>query len=250
MAIHRLIEPYSIDKHVFLHTNGGQVYRKGWEWTHCIYGLDVLGVLHSPGTALGVGAGREALIFFLADQGHHVTALDLYGNEEWSGSIGKEATSDIVRHPQRWCPKQMDMSRIRFVNGSGTDLHFPDGTFDLSWSLSSIEHFGGHEAASRAVSEMARVTKDGGIVVIATEYLLLEEYRHFEFFTRRDLQRYVIEASPHLELVSDVNWQTLPYEYLVDSITFPAGVDRRRRHVVLNNGEVQWTSILLFFRKH
>jgi len=249
MAIHRDVESYSIDKHVFWHTNGGHVYRKGWEWTQCLYGLRQLGALRPSAAALGVGAGREPVIFYLANQIAQVTALDLYGNEQWSSNNGAEATADVIEHPERWCPRRMDFSRIRFVTGSGTRLTFPDGTFDFCWSLSSIEHFGGHDAAAQAMREMARVTKHGGIVAIATEYLLLPEYRHPEYFDRESLENCIIKASRELEVVSAVDWSLLPAEYLIDSITVPGGVDRRRRHVVLNDGNVQWTSILLFFRK-
>lgn len=246
---HQALEPYSVDKHVFRHTNGGHVYRKGWEWTQCIYALDTLGAITPSASGLGVGAGREPVIFYLGDRIQNVTAVDLYGNEGWSGSVGKEATAEVVTHPERWCPKSMDFSRIRFVNGSGTDLEFEDDSFDFCWSLSSIEHFGGHDAACQSVREMARVTRPGGIIAIATEYLLLPEYRNAEYFTREEIDRYLVRASSRLELVSEIDWDTLPVEYLIDSIVLPNGADRRRRHVVLNDGEVQWTSIMLVFRK-
>ena len=115
--------------------------------------------------------------------------------------------------------------------------------------MSSIEHFGGHEAAARSMQEMARVTKPGGVVAVATEYLLLEEYSHPEYFTRSEVSGYLINATPNLRLVGDVCWDTLPDEYLIDSIVFPGGIERHRRHVVLNDGSVQWISILLFFSK-
>jgi len=249
MEIHKDLEAYSLDKHVFSHTNGGHIYRKGWEWTQCIYGLNQFHVANSSASALGVGAGREPLIFYFGDRIGEVVALDLYGNELWSQGGGREADSDVVHHPERWCPKVMDFSRIKFVNGSGTALQLPDGRFDFCWSLSSIEHFGGHEAAAQAMREMARVTKPGGFVAIATEFLLLPEYRHPEYFTQDELRRSIIEASRDLELVSEVDWQYPSYEYLLDSVVVPAGVDRRRRHVVLNDGNVQWTSIVLFFRR-
>src|SRR4051794_37913275 len=77
MQYHRDLEPYSIDKHLFTTTNGGEVLRKGWEWTQCVYGLDQLGMLDGSKTALGVGAGRECLIFYFADRLASVVALDM-----------------------------------------------------------------------------------------------------------------------------------------------------------------------------
>jgi hypothetical protein len=96
---------------------------------------------------------------------------------------------------------------------------------------------------------MGRVTKPGGIVAVATEMLVLDEYSHPEFFTRDELDRYLVAASSDLDLVEEIDFDTLPVPYLIDSVTVPNGVDRLRRHVVLNDGNVQWTSVMLFFRK-
>ena len=249
MATHREIETYSVDKHVFRHTNGGHVYRKGWEWTQCLYALETLGAIQPSATALGVGAGHEPVLFYLADRIASVTGLDLYGNEGWSSSGGREADAGILTNPRQYCPRPANFSRLRFVNGSGCDLNFDNNSFAFCWSLSSIEHFGGHEAAGRSVSEMARVTRPGGFIAIATEYLLLEEYQHPEYFNRADLARHVISAGSGLRLVSEIAWNTPPREYLTDSVVVPQGASRIRRHVVLNDGQVQWTSIFLVFQK-
>ena len=250
MDMHRQLELYSSEnKHVFQHVNGGHIYRKGWEWTHCAYGLNQLGVLSPSARGLGVGAGRECLIFYFADRVGEVVALDLYGNEEWSVRGGREASLEMIEHPNRFNSQGVDLRKVRFINGSGTDLKLPDASFDFCWSMSSIEHFGGHAAAAQAMREMSRVTKPGGIVAIATEYLLLPEYTHVEYFNRADVATYLVESVPELQLLSEINWNTLPPEYFIDSIVLPQGVHRLRRHVVLNDGNVQWTSIALFFRR-
>ena len=84
---------------------------------------------------------------------------------------------------------------------------------------------------------------------MATEYLLLEEQTHEEYFNRQDLDDHVINATPDLELIEPVDWSLPPEDFLIDSIVVPQGVDRTRRHVVLNDGNVQWTSVMLFLRK-
>jgi hypothetical protein len=96
---------------------------------------------------------------------------------------------------------------------------------------------------------MARVVRKGGILAIATEYLLLADQSHPEYFNRADFEENVLNASPDLDLVEPLDWSLPPAEYLIDSVVVPQGVDRTRRHVVLNDGQVQWTSILAFFRK-
>jgi SAM-dependent methyltransferase len=247
LALHRDLERYSTDKHCFLHT-GGHVNRKGWEWTQCLHGLRRLGAITPGARALGIGVGREPVIFHLAEHIAHVTATDLYDEAAWSSSGGREAERALLDAAIAACPPSLDLSRITFDNQDGTCLTYPDNSFDFCWSLSSIEHFGGHHAACRAMREMARVVRPGGIVAVATELLLLEEYRHAEYFTRGELERELIEAAPDLKLIGPVDYRALPPDYRLDGIVLPLGVHRRRRHVVLNDGEIQWTSIMLFFR--
>lgn len=248
MAVHHDLERYAIDKHCFQHTSG-EVYRKGWEWTHCLYGLQALGALTGQAKALGVGVGREPVIFYLADRIGSVVATDMYDNEQWSNARGKEASREMVEKAKAICPEGTRFSRIRFENQDGTQLTYDDNSFDFAWSLSSIEHFGGHGAAQKALQEMGRVVRPGGFVAVATELLMLDSYTHPEYFNRIDLFTDLITPCRDLELIDEINFDTLTTEYLVDSIVFPQGADRRRRHVVLNDGEVQWTSIMLFFRK-
>jgi SAM-dependent methyltransferase len=249
LAIHYDLERYSTDKHVFLHTSG-HVYRKGWEWTHCIYGLGKLGALQPGARALGVGVGREPVIFYLADRIAEVVATDLYDNAEWSSGGGFEASLARLEQDKAACPPSVDFSKIRFEDQDGTRLTYADNSFDLAWSLSSIEHFGGHSGAQRALQEMGRVVRPGGIVAVATELLLLDDQTHCDFFTRRELIDDLIAPCHALSLVDTIDFDTLPVEYLIDSITIPTGVDRRRRHVVLNDGTMQWTSVLFFLRKN
>jgi SAM-dependent methyltransferase len=246
----RDLSTYSFDAHIFSGGSSPDIYRKGWEWTQTIWGLEQLGMIRPNHRAIGVGAGRECVIFWLGDRLQQVVVSDLYGGADWSDSWGYEANPAILEDPQRFCPRPIRRDVIEFRVLDGTDLApYPDGTFDFAWSLSSIEHFGSHARAGDAVREMARVVRPGGIVVVATEYILLPDQTHPEYFNRLDLEEHVLNASPVLELVEPVNWTLPPAEYLIDSIVFPHGIDRIRRHVVLNDGWVQWTSVLVFFRK-
>jgi SAM-dependent methyltransferase len=244
-ALHNDLLTYSHDRHVFL----PNVYRKGWEWTQTLYGLRQLGAIQPTSRALGVGAGREAVIFWLGDHISEVVATDLYGNEGWTKGGGREADAIVLENPHEVCPRPIRADRITFKTMNALDLRFADESFDFVWSLSSIEHFGSHSAAADAMREMARVVRPGGIVAVATELLLLDEYNHDEYFTRPQFDQYVVNASDRLALIEPIDWTLPPVEYLIDSIVLPEGVHRRRRHVVLNDGSVQWTSILIFLRK-
>jgi SAM-dependent methyltransferase len=241
---------YSREDHIFGNPDPPNVYRKGWEWTQTIYGLERLGMIKPQYCAIGVGAGRECVIFWLGDRLQQVVATDLYGSGQWTATWGREADATVLDDPQAFCPRPIRSGVVEFRVMDGTDLgSYPDETFDISWSLSSIEHFGGHVRSADAVREMARVVRPGGIVVIATEVLLLPDQTHPEYFNRSDFEKHVIDACPRLELIEPVDWTLPPTEYLVDAVVYPQGVERTRRHVVLNDGQVQWTSLIAFFKK-
>ncbi len=138
------------------------------------------------------------------------------------------------------------------MNMDGTNLIFGKERFDFVWSLSSIEHFGGHTAAKKSMEEMARATKKNGIVVVATEFIITPYCKdHPVFFTREMFEKYIIGAIPQLRLVQVMNYDLPPLEYLIDPIMvhLNGDVHRRRHHIILNDGTVQWTSIICFFRK-
>jgi SAM-dependent methyltransferase len=51
-------------------------------------------------------------------------------------------------------------------------LELPADSFDLVFSISSIEHFGSRGDVTRAASEIGRVVKPGGYAVIITDCLV------------------------------------------------------------------------------
>ncbi|CCK79578.1 class I SAM-dependent methyltransferase [Desulfobacula toluolica] len=253
MKIHRELESYSVDKHCFSESKE-YAYRKGWEWTQCIWGLHTLGAIDAKAKGLGVGAGHEPILYYLADHIAEVTGTDLYGNENWTNNAigGNEANPSILENSDEFCDRGYDKSKLQLLNMNGTDLKFDNKTFDFVWSLSSIEHFGGHKKAKESMKEMARVTKKNGIVAVATEFILTPNCKdHPEFFTKELLEKYIINASPQLQLVHEMNYELPSLEYLMDPIMMhlDGDVHRIRHHIILNDGRVQWTSIICFFRK-
>jgi SAM-dependent methyltransferase len=248
VEFHRDLESYATDKLVFRHVVG-EVVRKSYEWTQCIYGLALLDTLKPDARALGVGAGHEPVIFWLADQIGHVTATDLYGNETWENSPGAEGSAGVFDAPEQYCARPFASEKISFQSADGTKLPFADDSFDVCWSLSSIEHFGGHEAAAVAMREMARVTKPGGVVCVASEVLLRHEKNHAEFFSRQQFLKHVLRASGDLGLIGRMDWQKPPQEYLDDPVILWGEAGRSRRHVVMQDGSYQWTSAIAFLRK-
>ena len=250
MKVHEQLRTYSVDEHCFSRSRE-LAYRKGWEWTQALWGLERLGMITPGARALGVGAGHEPVIFYLADRIREVVATDLYGNETWSQKDGKEGSSEFLDDMAKYCPRKFDASHVRALRMDGTHLELEDASFDFVWSLSSIEHFGGHAAAARSVREMGRVVRPGGIVAVATEFVLTPGALHPDYFDRDAFEQYVIRASPKLTPVEAMDYTLPPLEYLLDPIMVRLGndADRVRHHVVLNDGEVQWTSAMVFLRR-
>ena len=255
LQIHLELEPYSVDKHCFS-TDKEMAVRKGWEWTQCLYGLHELGMITPTAKALGVGAGREPLLFYLADRISRVLGTDLYGNAGWSTAGGREADPRILEETQRFCPRPFDSGRLNLITMEGTRLAFAPQSFDFVWSLSSIEHFGGHKAARESVREMARVTRAGGIVVIATEFIISagglfgSGDEHPDYFTLKNFEEYVLHASPQLQPIQPMSYRLPDPVYIRDAIKVTTDdVHRMRHHIILDDGTFRWTSVIVFFRK-
>jgi SAM-dependent methyltransferase len=88
----------------------------------------------------------------------------------------------------------------------GTKLEFPDETFDIAFSFSSIEHFGGenHAGALKCLKEIERVLKLGGIAVITTEFILNDKERR-EFFNQGTIYSDLINKLERLRLVEPLD---------------------------------------------
>ncbi|HXA28222.1 MAG TPA: class I SAM-dependent methyltransferase [Candidatus Angelobacter sp.] len=220
-------------------------HRKRFEWVQCVYGLERLGALGPRAKVLGVGAGHERVLFHLANRSALTVATDLYTGA-FTDSPAAEADPGFAADPQRYAPFPFRRDHLAVIRADGTRLPFPANAFDVVYSLSSIEHFGGHAAATTAMREMARVLKPGGIACVATE-LVLAGGEHPEFFTPQALQTYVIEQSG-MVLVEKLHHKPLPQALLDDPVWLDGDI-YKNPHLVLGRGEHRWTSVVLFLRK-
>ena len=59
--------------------------------------------------------------------------------------------------------------RLTVEYADARSLPYPDESFDVVFSLSSIEHFGGPGDVARAAREMGRVLRPGGHAFVVTE---------------------------------------------------------------------------------
>lgn len=148
----------------------GQIHRKDWEWTLGIIAMKRFCKLNKNRTAIGIGAGKELILFYLANHLGHLYATDLYSTKEWENF----APADFPENPSKYSPFPYNQSALTALRMDGTRLEFPSDSFDIVFSFSPIEHFGGenYSGALKSLKEMERVLKPGGIAIVATEYII------------------------------------------------------------------------------
>jgi SAM-dependent methyltransferase len=223
----------------------GALHRKYWEWGLGLYGLHKLGAVRPEAVALGVGAGVEWPLFYLANRVHRVHATDLYRIE--SHFHGADPT--VAENAARLAPFPYRRESLIFERMDALDLRFDDDTFDFVFTFSSIEHFGGHAGAALAMQEIARVLKPGGVAAIATE-LILQGPSHPEFFMPPELEPCFVKASG-LDLVEPLDLR-IDDELISNPVRFefPEGYQGYTGpHTSVVCGNLTFTSVEFFLRK-
>ena len=233
----------------------GLIHRKDWEWAIGITAIRRLGKLNKRSLAIGIGCGTEVIPFYLANKISHVYATDLYNAGNWKAA----APTDFPENPKKYAPFPYREDALTVMIMDATKLEFPSESFDIAFSFSSIEHFGGknHSGALKSVREMGRVLKPGGIAVIATEYIINEK-KHYEFFNRRTIFSDLINKVESLRLVEPIDFriteQTL--DTILDFFTIDVNWDKfdddfKRQHplILLRARNILFTSIMLVFSK-
>lgn len=221
----------------------GVIHRKSWENIEMIIGLERLGFVNKNAVGLSVGAGHEKALFYFSKHIKKIIGIDLYDKAKWP----VEGNPQVIRTPDRFVsfPYRKENLELRVMNA--LNLEFEDNSFDFVYSLSSIEHFGGHSKAAAAMQEMERVVKKDGIVCIATEYIL-NDGKHHEFFNKRDLQQYLISShSMHL-IGNEIDFR-ISSSHIEDYLDFELDALSSTPHIALRYRGVLFTSIILFFSK-
>jgi SAM-dependent methyltransferase len=222
----------------------GALHRKFWEWGLGLYGLHKLGCITPEAQGLGVGAGIEWPLFYLANRVQRVVATDLYDSTHFQG-----LDPTVPENVERVAPFPYRRESLVFERMNALDLRFPADTFDFAFSFSSIEHFGGHAGAGLAMQEIARVLKPRGVACIATE-LILDGSPHPEFFHPQEIEPWFVEASG-LEMAEPLDLhiddaliaKPVPFDY-------PPGFRADTGpHTSVRIGGVTFTSIEFFLRK-
>lgn len=219
------------------------MHRKPYEFTQLIYGCQRLGALREDSDILSVGAGHELVLYWLANQARRVVATDMYEGV-WQDVQGREGDPEVLHRPEDYAPFPYRKDHLSFMKMDGRQLAFQDHTFDIAYSLSSIEHFGGLEGAAATVREMGRVLKPGGILAIATEYVL-NGPPHDETFQPEEIARLLDQ--PGLDLVEPIDDRVYRrYAYsAIDLYRNPY----QTPHMVVRFNDTVFTTVMAFLRK-
>jgi SAM-dependent methyltransferase len=219
------------------------MHRKAYEFTQLLFGLTRLGCLVPDARVVSVGAGHEPVLYWLANRVHRVVATDMYGGV-WQAEGAREGDEAVFTDPARFAPFAYPQDRLVFLKMDGRFLSFADASFDVAYSLSSIEHFGGFDGARLAVAEMARVLRPGGLLALATEYSL-DGPPHHEAFQPE--QVHALIDHPSLALVEPIDeevwrrFECVPVDLRVNPHQTP--------HMVVTDLGSVFTSVMMFLRK-
>ncbi|HKN86188.1 MAG TPA: methyltransferase domain-containing protein [Nitrospiraceae bacterium] len=218
------------------------IHRKAWEYGLCITGLATLGVVTPEARALAVGAGYESPLFYFANHIAEMVATDLYDNPSHEGQPA------MVTSPDKFAPFEYRHDHLKVFRMSGDNLEFDDDTFDFVFCLSSIEHFGSRATQRKALSEMRRVLRPGGIACIITE-LILNGGVHDEYFTPAEMEQMFLRDRS-FPLVGGPFSGRISQELCAMPVDVRDADDLRASpHIVLTDGNLLWTSASLFLQK-
>jgi SAM-dependent methyltransferase len=219
------------------------MHRKPYEFTQLLYGCQRLGMLRPDASIISIGAGHEQVLYWLANHVQRVVATDMYEGA-WTDVLAREGDPAVLDDPDRYAPFPYRRECLEFRRMDGRHLDYPDGSFDVAYSLSSIEHFGGFDGAARTMREMARVLKPGGVLAVATEYVL-NGPPHEETFQPEDIHGLIRESG--LRLVEPIDervyerYQMTPVRIQLTPFLSP--------HMVVQLDDTVFTSVFLFLRK-
>ena len=146
---------------------------------------------------LDAGCGRGLLQYYLARRGCKVSGCDIDGFrsrrllklQRLAARLGLAPAPDLTSRLRR---------NGRFF-GVDVDYHiepmqrltWPDATFDRVCSISVLEHIQPPEEQKKAVQELARVLKPGGLLILTLDYSEKPGSGKLDAFSPLDVQRLI-----------------------------------------------------------
>jgi len=164
--------------HTYIHAS------KQWEYAYVIKTIETIGAQHLK--IADIGSGRGMLSWYLARQGHDVTAYDL----NFSHAGGSDL--DLNRRFVQFAKAEGFCAEF----GSIFNIPMEDNIFDVVTCVSVVEHI---SWKFYAFKEMFRVLKPGGKLIITYDLTLADREQYdgnrLEVFTLRNIEALMQELS-------------------------------------------------------
>jgi ubiquinone/menaquinone biosynthesis C-methylase UbiE len=113
----------------------------------------------------------------------------------WLPESWKVVGVDVSRVQLSECKKRAQGRDVRLVLGEAEDLPVSDGAFDAALSIGGFNYFNDPE---RALREMARAVKPGGVIVVSDEVPNLTDRMFFRKIGLPAIDRWIIARGMHL----------------------------------------------------
>jgi SAM-dependent methyltransferase len=180
------------------------VNRKLWEWAMITRGLKHYGYLNRTCNALGLGCGKERLMYVLSEHMRMTVATDLYGHTAFAD---READVALLKDPAAHCDFDYDRRGLLVSTMDACAITYADESFDVLFSCSSLEHFGPTASIVKAQREAYRVLRPGGVYALSVDFLfrMTDDFRArprdarsplTDFFSPSDVVETVVGAAP------------------------------------------------------
>lgn len=158
---------------------------------------------------LDVGAGTGRYSVALAQEGHQVTAVELV-----------ERNRKVIESKHQ--------AGVHIWPGNAMDLSFlPDDNFDITLIFGPMYHLHTEEERLKAFSEAKRVTKKGGIILVA---YVMNEYSVIEYCFKKNKIKDIVAAGTITEDFHTISDEKELYSYLrledIDKLNKKAGLER------------------------
>lgn len=205
-------------------------HRKLWEYCFIAQALAERGKLQPGIRGLGFAVGQEPLAAVFVTLGCEVVGTDLdpaaaatktdAGN--WSGT-GQHAASLGALNARGICPAEAFAARASFRPVDMNDVPDDLTGFDFLWSSCAVEHVGSLDLSKRAVANMMKCLKPGGVAIHTTEFNVLSNEGTVEtgwavLWRQRDLEELAagLRTASHRMAELDLTFGTTMPDVYVD----------------------------------
>jgi len=223
------------------------IHRKHWEKAAVAFLVETFGYYNDRSTGLGIGVGRENLLFLFANHCGKVVGIDRYRSESWRvASISPEKVYDMA-------PFEYRRNRLKIIDMDMRYLGFANTSFDFVWSISSIEHLNSIEDVLKAFHEIARVLKPDGHLFLTTEWNFFSQNPIYEpgmVVFDKVLYPYIVSRLKYFRPLSslNLNQQDHPAHFFITKWRSASGIEVRPCVNLFTKGTFI-VPVLLVFKK-